>query len=574
MGRHGLGDQVIDDQSPQVPVRVDDNGKPIPDAAPVRVDDSGRPIVGTAPQLSTFDKLVQVLHHAAQAVATGNPQAIGDDVVQAAIAHPAAAGATVAGALTAPFTGGMSLLPALGMAGAMGAGGAALGSLAGDVIDPRTVETGGNVPTPMGAAKTIAEQGALSLAGEGIGRGVAAGINALTPTVANFLYRMGLGQTAAMKRNFPTAAATGLSENIIPTADRVQQRLSEVESDLMDQVRAVDNARPVVRGYLGPATTDVPLGIAPTGEGPMVVSPSAQVSQAGSPRSILTRTDDPLFLVEGTAPEPKAGFGGPGTVQMPRPQVAGEAGTAPPTMVAPKDIVQQAIAFVQQKGNLGARAFKSDANDELTRLAQQYLADNSAPMTLEQSLAQKRAEQAIASASYHSQALGHPINDIETLFHQGIANAQRQAVLDRVPGAAQSLATEQGLIGLKNAAQYAADRPDTMPKAMQLISAIYGAGNLAQGNFAQGTTEMASAAALAASRSPTAMGALAIFTKMLGQNAAPYLPAFTKAVANVYGGITDSPLDKNTTVTMGVPVVAPDQPPFNPPTIKGNLPIR
>jgi len=101
--------------------------------------------------------------------------------------HNPAVGAGLATTVAAPFTGGLSLLPAA--ATMFGAGTA--GALA----------TGADIPT-------AAKEGAYSAAGEGIGRGVMAGAR----KVGRLIYRTAMRPSMGLQREFPDVIDTGLRE--------------------------------------------------------------------------------------------------------------------------------------------------------------------------------------------------------------------------------------------------------------------------------------------------------------------------------------------------------------------------
>lgn len=446
--------------------------------------------------------------------------------------HPAASSAMVAGAATAPLTGGMSLAPAMAFSGLMAAGGAAAGLTAHDIANRNTPE---NIPTSTESAKQIGMQGLMGAGGEGIGRGIQTAAKAVTPAVSQWLYKLGLRPSTSMQRNYPSAIKTGLQEDILPDAARIQSRLSEVENDLTRAVAQYDAARPKVRGLLPPAqgstvTETIPL------------APSAAVSKpVRGPNWPETAEDYVEWTAERirnkyatTVPkaEPSATQGVMLRDRTVPPKLAApEPGTAPPTMIAAKDIAEAAKNFVLKKGKLADRGLKAEDLAALEDLAKRYISENSAPMTVAQSLAQKRAEQALASSAYKTEARGGQINQLETLWHQGVANAQRQQVLDRIPSAKDALATEQGLIGLKDMAQVAADRPDVLGRYLKVASAL---GGVLGGHPEAG---LGMAALMAAVESPTLAGASALAIKKLGKGAtSSMVPQVMKALASAYGG--------------------------------------
>lgn len=155
--------------------------------------------------------------------------------LQGANAHPAETGAIIGSLAAVPFTGGASLLPAVAAAGLGGAGGAGLGMLAG--------AAGGspNIPaTSGGVLRTMGMQGAIQAGAEGGGRLIGAALQRTAPS----LYRMGTGQTPAMRREFPNAAARGVQEGVIPTPGRVRPLLAQAERQTQAAVRGYDAANP------------------------------------------------------------------------------------------------------------------------------------------------------------------------------------------------------------------------------------------------------------------------------------------------------------------------------------------
>lgn len=469
-------------------------------------------------------------------------------IVDQAKKHPAAAGAMVAGAATAPLTAGMSLAPAAGFAGLMAGGGAAAGLLAHDAANAGTP---GNIPTPADSAQQIGTQAALGAGGEVAGRGIQAAAKAITPRVASWLYDLGLMPSKTLNRDFPTAAETGLTEKILPTPDAIQARLSQVESNIKAAVKAADDARPNVRGLLGPAqptvrstTVDIPLGDAPTSEFLSSSKPGV-IWREGTPQSVLTRTGDPQYL--GTTAQPSvtnlpngSGVLRRSTQEVVQPSLAPpKANAAPPTMVATQNLAAQAKAYVLQKANLlsqGGRGLREDAVKELNDLADQYLKENPLPMSLADTLGQKRAEQTLSTAAYKAESRGAPVNQIETLWHEGLAAANRKAVLTAVPSAAKDLATEQGLIGLKAMAEDRALKSslNTFDATAILAGAIAGA---AGGRPLEAAASAGAYTTLRlAMHSPTLTGAIGLATQKLGQIGQSQLtPVMVKALAAAYG---------------------------------------
>ena len=106
-------------------------------------------------------------------------------------------------------------------------------------------------------------------------------------------------------------------------------------------------------------------------------------------------------------------------------------------------------------------------------------------------------------------------------------------MLRRIPGAAEALAKEQGLIGLKDMAEVAANRPEVLGRYLKVGAAL---GGVLGGHPEAG---LATAALMAAVESPTLSGASAIAIKKLGKGASSNLtPVVLKALAAAYGGST------------------------------------
>lgn len=115
-------------------------------------------------------------------------------------AHPVATGAMVGGALA---TGGTSIPASMALAGLGGAGGAGYGMLAKGAQS-------GDFGTPSGNAATMAKEGALSAAGEGVGQGAVR----LAKDAGKLIYKTALRPSMGLQREFPQVAEVGLREGI------------------------------------------------------------------------------------------------------------------------------------------------------------------------------------------------------------------------------------------------------------------------------------------------------------------------------------------------------------------------
>lgn len=252
-------------------------------------------------------------------------------------------------------------------------------------------------------------------------------------------------------------------------------------------------------------------------------------------------------------------------VMRPDTTVAGPPGTAYPTMIAPQTLAAQARQYVLDGANLRGQAgqgIRADKLAQLDDLHAAYLRDNPAPMTASDALAQKRAEQQLASSAYLKEAKGGDVNSIEMLWHQGTANANRSELARLVPDATNDLAQEQGLLGVKQATDAAANRSDSgaLNQAVRYLRMAPAIAGIAGGSAESSALGLIGSALWEASNSPSAMAALAIATKKLGAHAATLMPAITKAIAMGYAD--NSPGAPTQPVTLGVPVQ-----PFNPPRI-------
>lgn len=369
--------------------------------------------------------------------------------------------------------------------------------------------------------------------------------------IAPFIVKTGLGETAAMRRANPGAVNAVLDQGVLPRESQIEAAFTKIENELTDLVSKADQAPPV-SGLLGPGTEWVPLGPTPTG-GSMAVSSPAKKTTDRVFRLRRTQGMDPLSerykeLMSGTQyigmpKEAQSGFGGPGVVEQPRVRGGAYAGEAPPTMVAPKDLAAFARDWVTNKANLESVGLKEAPTKELNQLVASYLRSNAKPMTVADALAQKRAEQALAIAAYKKRAAGGTVSDIEALFHEGLAAANRAAVLAKVPKAFDLLSREQQLIALEKATQYAANKPSAMRHYLQMLASV---GGVASGRAEGAAAGIGAAALMEASRNPTFMSLAGQAAQATG-NAAK-LP---QIIASLVANLDRTPVQDGTTVTIG-----------------------
>jgi len=127
-----------------------------------------------------------------QPTAAGMPfSRIGSAVMGTIKNNPVSAGAIAGGLAAAPMTAGASLLPAMAASGLGAAGGAGLGLIA-EQLGTGKPRTAGSV------AGTMAAEGAMGAAGEGIGRGLAT----IAGKVAPHLSRAILKPSKALQREY------------------------------------------------------------------------------------------------------------------------------------------------------------------------------------------------------------------------------------------------------------------------------------------------------------------------------------------------------------------------------------
>jgi hypothetical protein len=144
---------------------------------------------------------------------------IGSDVYGAATAHPATTGALIGGTAAAPFTGGMSLLPAAGLMGLASAGGAGYGLAAKGLATGESASATEN-------AKTMATEGALGSLGEIGARGVAAGARKLAPILRE-------GAVSAYESMLKPRETT--LRGMTRFGDTLPEQLHGVASELLDE---------------------------------------------------------------------------------------------------------------------------------------------------------------------------------------------------------------------------------------------------------------------------------------------------------------------------------------------------
>jgi len=140
--------------------------------------------------------------------------------------NPVTAGSLAGGAIAAPFTGGMSLLPAAATVGGASAIGAGAGQMA-----------SGERPS----LTTMAKEGMFGATGQGVGRGVSAAAGWLAPKVAEGVLRM----APRLSREFGKDGILGafLRERIpVGGSEQVAGRIATSSDAAQDMVRTAEQA--------------------------------------------------------------------------------------------------------------------------------------------------------------------------------------------------------------------------------------------------------------------------------------------------------------------------------------------
>lgn len=105
-----------------------------------------------------------------------------------------------------------------------------------------------------------------------------------------------------------------------------------------------------------------------------------------------------------------------------------------------------------QAGGSAARASRSSAIQQLDKLAAGFTKENDVPLSALGTLSLKRGQQDLANSAYLKAERGAPVNDIKTLWDEATAEVARKRLLTDVPESESMLRQQQGLLGLKQAA--------------------------------------------------------------------------------------------------------------------------
>lgn len=127
----------------------------------------------------------------------------------------------------------------------------------------------------------------------------------------------------------------------------------------------------------------------------------------------------------------------------------------------PQAIAQQAKDFATKEGRVGGLGnVPGQEASELDALQQNYLAQNTRPRSLAETIDQKRAYQ--ARASYPSRPNAPTQTGNEVNFNKGVAGANRDAAIQMNPNLANDLSKEQDLIGADTALKLTEARSSPM----------------------------------------------------------------------------------------------------------------
>lgn len=320
---------------------------------------------------------------------------------------------------------------------------------------------------------------------------------------------MALNRTRLDRLEFPDTGQRLVDMRIIPHGDNVEKAMTATEKALNAEISTAERYRPTVRGYLGEGTVEVPTGPAPTPSGGRIATPLADVSefrhQNSSTKLQGMHPDNPVDPIFGqggrsAAPESVADtITGPGVMvrqrsgidadppRGPKPTLDSPIGADPrgelhPSatpfkngpgaadhMIDPQKIGEAAYNYAYTKGKLGGIGKVPGKEVRTLRAAlAEYLAGNPDAMGVQAGLDQKRAYGQLGI--FNKKVNAKPVSSEKKLFQTGVAKAQRQAVLDRVPVAEPLLKQEHDLLGALEAQQLRGSDPHVSRGVISTIS--------------------------------------------------------------------------------------------------------
>lgn len=336
-------------------------------------------------------------------------------------------------------------------------------------------------------------------------KGAGAALKAAAPELMD----MGLQRTLADRLEFPNTPQRLVDMRLVPRGTNVREALNATEQRVDQTARSFDaaaQARGLARPALPEGQIAVPLGEAPTPQGgtlgvanadavmrPMTraaipsadrsgldalltqdvqLGPTAQtipprvmgatsndvrLASTIGQRANVAPTDalygpsraagidwEPQYLHSPVPDSTGDVVAGNGTVLRPMNAPPGRGGV--PNMVDPQRLADEASNYAYRTGKIGGLGdVPGQAAQELDQVKNRYLAQNTRPRSLAETIEQKRAYQ--QRANYPSRPNAPVSSDESMNFNKGIAAANRKAAIELAPTLENDLAQEQDLIG-------------------------------------------------------------------------------------------------------------------------------
>lgn len=318
-----------------------------------------------------------------------------------------------------------------------------------------------NAGSPNGqGSRAIGALGGALLTGPVL-RTTGTAFRAAAPTAMD----MGLQRTLAQRLEFPNTPQRLVDEGILPIRGNVQQALTATEQKLNADARAYDAAAATqdTSRMLPPGRQNIPLGTPPTPQGGQLATPLADMTELREQNQVRQlqglhpdNPRDPIFGndVRSAAPQATADtVSGPGVLLRPMASHAARIPGAAPTMVDPQVIADAAARYATDAGKIGALGDVPGAEAAAVNAAKaDYLAQNTRPRTLTETIAQKRAYQ--DRASYPNRPNAPTVTNENLNFNTGVAGANRAEAIRLNPALEGDLAKEQDLLGALTAQKY------------------------------------------------------------------------------------------------------------------------
>lgn len=281
------------------------------------------------------------------------------------------------------------------------------------------------------------------LSGPAVVGGVVSGGAKMARASATPLMEAGLQRPRSAQVDFPNAASRLVNERIMPRMGTVQSELDRTERSINTATNAFD------RNLAGMDPSGVPTHMRlalPPAQGRVMLPPGDTLTArpiGQSPSAPSVWMTDPNRVLRTAGP---AGDAARGPVVMNPSARTPPMRGANPGQVDPFKIADEARAFASREGKL--KGLGDTPGPELANLdaaAQDYLAKNTRPRSVTETVEQKRSLQ--ARARYNNRANAPTQTNESALFDKGAADANRRAAIERVPSLEGDLAREQDLLG-------------------------------------------------------------------------------------------------------------------------------